>query len=108
MSSVRKRILPSGKISWVVDYEDEYSKRSRKQFLTQGEADTFLNLVKVSKGAIREIDGVEIEEMVSEIIDLIHDELRSAICQVLLRRDLKNNRNSAPWPSNRLKSETTQ
>ena len=39
MSSVRKRVLPSGEVRWQVDYKDGQGKRRSKQFRTKREAD---------------------------------------------------------------------
>src|SRR5271165_1931605 len=41
MSSVRKRILPSGEIRWQVDYKDLQGKRRSKQFKTKKAATDF-------------------------------------------------------------------
>jgi integrase len=42
MATIRKRVLPSGKIVWQADYADAVGKRRHKQFNTRREADTFL------------------------------------------------------------------
>ena len=41
MSSVRKRLLPSGEVRWQVDYKDGQGKRRSKQFRTKREADAY-------------------------------------------------------------------
>jgi integrase len=41
MSSVRKRILPSGETRWMVDYKDLQGERRAKQFKTKSEAVAF-------------------------------------------------------------------
>jgi integrase len=41
MASIRKRILPSGKTVWQVDYRDGAEKRRHRQFPTKREADAF-------------------------------------------------------------------
>jgi integrase len=42
MASIRKRILPSGKVVWQVDYRDGANKRRHRQFETKRAADGFL------------------------------------------------------------------
>ncbi len=42
MASIRKRALPSGKIVWLVDFQDRNGKRRARQFRTKREADAFL------------------------------------------------------------------
>jgi integrase len=42
MASLRKRILPSGEIRWLVDYRDAAGKRRAKQFETRREADAYM------------------------------------------------------------------
>lgn len=46
MSSVRKRILPSGKARWLVDYVDPAGNRRNKNFDRKKDADAFLDQVK--------------------------------------------------------------
>src|SRR5690242_6991324 len=46
MSSVRKRILPSGEIRWQVDYRDVGGDRRHKQFKTKGEAVSYETKVR--------------------------------------------------------------
>ena len=46
--SVRKRILPSGEIRWLVDYRDGGGKRRFKQFATQKEATAFRDATGVA------------------------------------------------------------
>lgn len=41
MASVRKRILPSGKAVWQLDYRDQAGKRRHKQFKTKKEAEAY-------------------------------------------------------------------
>ena len=41
MAAVRKRILPSGEVRWLLDYRDLSGKRRAKQFRTKGEAVAF-------------------------------------------------------------------
>ncbi len=42
MASIRKRLLPSGKTVWLVDYVDQAGKRRAKQFATKREADGWM------------------------------------------------------------------
>jgi integrase len=42
MASLRKRILPSGEVRWLVDYRDTAGKRRAKQFETKREADAYM------------------------------------------------------------------
>jgi integrase len=42
MGSIRKRILPSGEIRWLVDYKDMKKKRRAKQFETKRDADAYM------------------------------------------------------------------
>src|SRR6202011_2710368 len=42
MASLRKRILPSGEIRWLVDYRDSAGKRRAKQFETKRDADAYM------------------------------------------------------------------
>ena len=42
MASIRKRTLPSGKATWLVDFKDRNGKRRARQFPTKREADAFL------------------------------------------------------------------
>lgn len=42
MASIRKRVLPSAKVVWLVDYKDGQGKRRHRQFPTKREADLFL------------------------------------------------------------------
>ncbi len=44
--SVRKRVLPSGEIRWLLDYRDLQGKRRAKQFRTKGEAVAFETKVR--------------------------------------------------------------
>jgi len=52
MASIRKRKLPSGKISWQVDYKDGGGKRRSRQFEKKAEADAFrtIALGEIQKG----------------------------------------------------------
>ena len=42
MASIRKRTLPSGQISWLVDFKDRNGRRRARQFPTKREADAYL------------------------------------------------------------------
>jgi integrase len=42
VASLRKRILPSGEIRWLVDYRDSVGKRRAKQFETKRDADAYM------------------------------------------------------------------
>ena len=42
MASIRKRMLPSGKICWQVDYRDGAGKRRYRQFAAKRDADGFM------------------------------------------------------------------
>ncbi len=46
MSSVRKRVLPSGETRWQVDYKDQEDKRRSKQFQTKREAEAYETKVR--------------------------------------------------------------
>ena len=46
MSSVRKRILPSGELRWLLDYKDQAGQRRAKQFRTKSEAVAFETKVR--------------------------------------------------------------
>ena len=52
MASVRKRILPSGEVRWLVDYQDVTGKRRAKQFERKKEAEAWKanTLVEVRQG----------------------------------------------------------
>src|SRR6266702_8515077 len=41
MASIRKRVLPSGEVRWLVDYSDGAGKRRAKQFETKRDAERF-------------------------------------------------------------------
>ncbi|TCO07156.1 site-specific recombinase XerD [Camelimonas lactis] len=42
MAKVRKRLLPSGKVTWLADYRDGAGERRSRQFATKKAADAFL------------------------------------------------------------------
>ena len=42
MASIRKRILPSGRSAWLVDFADANGRRRARQFSTKREADAFM------------------------------------------------------------------
>ncbi len=42
MASIRKRVLPSGNVAWLVDFKDANCKRRARQFPTKRAADAFL------------------------------------------------------------------
>ena len=42
MASIRKRLLPSGRTAWLVDFQDRNGRRRARQFPTKREADGFL------------------------------------------------------------------
>ena len=42
MATIRKRVLPSGKVAWQCDFRDANGKRRSRQFATKREADSFL------------------------------------------------------------------
>lgn len=42
MASLRKRILPSGEVRWLVDYRDSAGMRRAKQFETKRDADAYM------------------------------------------------------------------
>ena len=42
MASLRKRILPSGEVRWLVDYRDSVGTRRAKQFETKRDADAYM------------------------------------------------------------------
>jgi integrase len=42
VASLRKRILPSGEVRWLVDYRDSGGKRRAKQFETKRDADAYM------------------------------------------------------------------
>src|SRR5215204_1904786 len=46
MATVRKRMLPSGKVVWLAAYKDRAGGRRFKQFSTRREADAFLTRAK--------------------------------------------------------------
>jgi len=46
MAAVRKRLLPSGEVRWLLDYKDLTGKRRSKQFRTKGEAVAFETKVR--------------------------------------------------------------
>lgn len=52
MASVRKRILPSGRVCWLVAYEDQYGKRRAKQFERKKDAEAWKAdaLVQIRQG----------------------------------------------------------
>ncbi|MGA7326908.1 MAG: tyrosine-type recombinase/integrase [Rhodomicrobium sp.] len=51
MSSVRKRILPSGEVRWQLDYKDQGGKRRHKQFPTKAAAVAFETTVRAEIAA---------------------------------------------------------
>ena len=59
MASVRKRVLPSGEIRWLVDYQDMTGKRRAKQFGKKKDAEAWKanTLVDVRKGTGSESRG---------------------------------------------------
>ena len=51
MASLRKRILPSGEIRWLVDYRDSVGTRRAKQFETKRDADAYMEKVRAEVAA---------------------------------------------------------
>ena len=72
MASIRKRVLPSGKTVWLVDFKDQNGKRRARQFQTKREADAFMVMARahVSQGLyVHETDSVTVVEAVSRWLD---------------------------------------
>jgi integrase len=64
MSSVRKRILPSGEIRWQVDYKDQQGKRRSRQFKTKQQAVDYETTVR---GEMR--TGVHVADAASVTVE---------------------------------------
>ena len=42
MAAIRKRVLPSGRVAWLVDFKDQNGRRRARQFQTKRQADAFM------------------------------------------------------------------
>ena len=65
MATIRKRVLPSGRIAWLVDFKDTNGKRRAKQFTTRRGADAFLVKARaqVATGVyVHDADSVTVAE----------------------------------------------
>ena len=72
MASIRKRLLPSGKITWLVDFKDQNGKRRARQFATKREADAFLVRARgqvVSGVFVHDVDSVTVLEACRRWLD---------------------------------------
>ncbi len=79
MAKIRKRILPSGAVCWLVDYRDQNSKRRAKQFKTKREADKWLHTtaIEVVEGRhVADSDSVTVKAAVARWLSYIDDEGR--------------------------------
>ena len=63
MSSVRKRVLPSGDVRWQVDYKDHSGKRRHKQFERKREAEAYETRVRSELAA-----GIHVADAASATI----------------------------------------
>ena len=65
MASIRKRVLPSRKTAWLVDFRDANGKRRARQFATKREADGFLVKTRAEIAAglyVCEADRISVAE----------------------------------------------
>src|SRR5688572_28206199 len=81
MASIRKRMLPSGKVAWQCDYVDAGGKRRHRQFETKREADTFLTRAKAEVAS-----GVHVADSVSVTVSIAAEQWLKACDEAGLER----------------------
>lgn len=64
MASVRRRVLPSGEVRWLVDYKDQHGKRRAKMFERQRDARAF-----ETKARAEVAQGVHVADSVAETVE---------------------------------------
>src|SRR3712207_3067071 len=74
MATIRKRVLPSRKTTWLASYTDAARKRRFKQFPTRREADRFLTRVKSEVAA-----GNHVPDREARTVDEAYDLLIAAL-----------------------------
>ena len=72
MASVRKRCLPSGKVTWLVDFKDANGRRRARQFTLKRDAQAFLTKAQadlVAGAYVHDSESIRVADAIAQWLE---------------------------------------